>query len=69
MARTDGPVSVCVINLKGGVGKSTIATLLARRAYTERSLDVLAVDLDSQANLSTLIRNYGDVLRYKNFLV
>ena len=33
MARTDGPVSVCVINLKGGVGKSTIATLLARRAF------------------------------------
>lgn len=52
MARTESPVSVCVINLKGGVGKSTIAALLARRAFTERSLDVLAIDLDPQANLS-----------------
>ena len=28
MARADGPITVCVINLKGGVGKSTIATCL-----------------------------------------
>jgi chromosome partitioning protein len=52
MARADGPVSVCIINLKGGVGKSTVCALLARRAYTRRSLDVLAVDVDPQANLS-----------------
>ena len=31
MARPDGRITVCVINLKGGVGKSTIAALLARR--------------------------------------
>jgi chromosome partitioning protein len=41
-----------VINLKGGVGKSTISALLARRGYTHRDLDVLAIDLDPQANLS-----------------
>jgi cellulose biosynthesis protein BcsQ len=52
MARPDGPVSVCLISLKGGVGKSTICALLARRAYTRRPLDVLAVDLDAQAHLS-----------------
>jgi chromosome partitioning protein len=52
MARANGPVSVCLINLKGGVGKSTICALLSRRAYTRRSLDVLAIDLDPQANLS-----------------
>jgi chromosome partitioning protein len=52
MARPGGPVSVCVINLKGGVGKSTISALLARRAFTHRNLDVLAIDLDPQANLS-----------------
>src|ERR1700733_13079748 len=52
MARTDGPVTVCVINLKGGVGKSTIAALLARRGYRTHDLDVLAIDLDPQANLS-----------------
>lgn len=52
MARTGGPVTVCVINLKGGVGKSTIAALLARRGYSTRDLDVLAIDVDPQANLS-----------------
>lgn len=52
MARPDGPITVCVINLKGGVGKSTIAALLARRGYRTHDLDVLAIDLDPQANLS-----------------
>ncbi len=52
MPRPDGPLVVCVINLKGGVGKSTIAALLARRAYSQRRKDVLAIDIDPQANLS-----------------
>jgi len=65
MARTNGPISVCVINLKGGVGKSTISALLARHAYTRRGLDVLAVDLDPQANLSQALMHSD----YNNFLV
>lgn len=64
MARPDGPVVVCVINLKGGVGKSTISALLARRAYTDRGLDVLAIDIDPQANLSQGLMHRG----YANFL-
>jgi chromosome partitioning protein len=52
MTRKSGPLCVCVINMKGGVGKSTIAALLARYAYRSRRADVLAVDLDPQANLS-----------------
>ena len=47
-----GPVCVSIINLKGGVGKTTIAALLGRHAATRMGLDVLAVDLDPQANLS-----------------
>lgn len=47
-----GPVTVCVINLKGGVGKSTITALLSRYAFNSRKKDVLAIDLDPQANLS-----------------
>jgi chromosome partitioning protein len=47
-----GPITVCVINLKGGVGKSTITSLLSRYAFNTRELDVLAIDLDPQANLS-----------------
>ena len=43
---------VSVINLKGGVGKTTIAALLGRSAVGTLGLDVLAIDLDPQANLS-----------------
>lgn len=64
MPKKAGPITICVINMKGGVGKSTIATLLARYAYTQRGLDVLAVDLDPQANLSqSFMRG-----RYNSFL-
>ena len=68
MARPEGPLVVCVINLKGGVGKSTIAALLARRAYSRRNKDVLAIDIDPQANLSqALMRSqYTTFLKNKN---
>jgi chromosome partitioning protein len=62
--RSSGPITVCIINLKGGVGKSTIAALLARQAYVEKQLDVLAVDLDPQANLSQALMHS----RYSSFL-
>lgn len=64
MARADGPITVCVINLKGGVGKSTISALLARRGYSTHNLDVLAIDLDPQANLSQGLMHSD----YKEFL-
>lgn len=51
MAQT-GPICVSVINMKGGVGKTTIAALLSRYASLRLKLDVLAIDLDPQANLS-----------------
>lgn len=65
MARADGPVSVCVINLKGGVGKSTISALLARHAFIQKKLDVLAIDLDPQANLSQglMHESYNEFLK------
>ena len=67
MARDQGPITVCVINLKGGVGKSTISVLLARYAFERLEKDVLAVDLDPQANLSQALmhKNYNDFLREK----
>ena len=46
------PICISVINMKGGVGKSTIAALLARYASIRLRKRVLAVDLDPQANLS-----------------
>ena len=48
----NGPVCIAVINMKGGVGKTTIAALLGRYASRYLDLNVLAVDLDPQANLS-----------------
>ena len=59
----NGPISVSVINLKGGVGKSTIAALLARYA-SRRGRRVLAIDMDPQANLSQAFMWNG----YKKFL-
>ena len=47
-----GPICISIINMKGGVGKTTVAALLARYASLHLKLNVLAVDLDPQANLS-----------------
>ena len=50
-----GPTCVSVINMKGGVGKTTIAALLARYAARDKGLKTLAIDLDPQANLSQVL--------------
>ena len=44
-------VAVSLINMKGGVGKTTVAAQLAHAAAAD-GLRVLAVDLDPQSNLS-----------------
>src|SRR5437773_794742 len=44
-------VSVSLINMKGGVGKTTLAAQLAHDCAL-RKLRTLAIDLDPQANLS-----------------
>ena len=60
----NSPVCVAVINLKGGVGKTTIAALLGRHAVATLGLKVLAVDLDPQANLSQayMRTTYGEFI-------
>jgi len=58
------PVVVSVINLKGGVGKTTVSALLARYAV-KMNLSVLAVDVDPQANLSQALMTEND---YKQFM-
>ncbi|XQA78041.1 ParA family protein [Xanthomonas sacchari] len=47
-------VIVSLINMKGGVGKTTLAAQLAHAA-DQRKLRTLAVDLDPQSNLSQAI--------------
>ena len=54
---------VSVINMKGGVGKSTITALLSQDA-ARRGFNVLAVDLDPQANLSQALMHDA----YLNFI-
>ena len=61
---TKNPIVVSVINLKGGVGKTTVAALLARYA-ARMNLNVLAIDLDPQANLSQALMDESD---YKQFM-
>lgn len=63
MTDKKAPVCISVINMKGGVGKTTVATLLCRYASSHRK--VLAVDLDPQANLSQAIMRENE---YENFL-
>ena len=65
MAEQQGPICISVINMKGGVGKTTVAALLSRYAAQGLDLKVLAVDLDPQANLSQALMG-GPA--YKNFL-
>ena len=60
-----GPTCVSVINMKGGVGKTTIAALLARHAARDKGLKTLAIDLDPQANLSQVLMGAN---QYKSFL-
>ena len=62
---SEGPLCVAVINLEGGVGKTTIAALLGRYALGLLNLKVLAVDLDPQANLSQayMRRRYRQFIR------
>ena len=65
MSATEGPVCVSVINMKGGVGKTTVAALLSRYAALFLNRRVLAIDLDPQANLSQALMRES---RYRQFL-
>ena len=59
-------VTVSLINMKGGVGKTTIASQLAHAADND-NLRVLGVDLDPQSNLSQSIMGaaaYVDHLKH-----
>ena len=55
-------VTVSLINMKGGVGKTTIASQLAHAASGR--LSVLAVDLDPQSNLSQSIMGASDYVKH-----
>ena len=56
-------VVISLINMKGGVGKTTIASQLAHAADTD-GLRVLAIDLDPQSNLSHSIMGPETYVRH-----
>ena len=64
MATNSRPVCISVINMKGGVGKTTIAALLGRYASRRLNRNVLMIDLDPQANLSQAFMHE----KYQQFL-
>jgi len=51
-------VVVSIINLKGGVGKSTLAMILAEYLAFHFGKRVLLIDMDAQANLSYIMVPY-----------
>jgi chromosome partitioning protein len=57
-------VCVSVINMKGGVGKTTLATQLAWYATRERDKKVLLIDLDPQANASQSVMSPHKYVSY-----
>lgn len=59
-------VVVSLINMKGGVGKTTLTFNLAWYAAWRGNLRVLAVDLDPQANLSQYFMGAQSYLDYLN---
>ena len=56
--------TVSLINMKGGVGKTTLAFNLAWYCKSKAKMKVLAVDLDPQANLSQCIMGAKKYLAY-----
>ena len=57
-------VTVSLINMKGGVGKTTLAFNLGWYSAWRKNLKVLAIDLDPQANLSQYFMGAQDYLKY-----
>ena len=49
---------ISIVNQKGGVGKTTLSSLLAFYLLDKRAARVLAIDLDSQRNLSQTLRQF-----------
>jgi chromosome partitioning protein len=60
---------VSLINMKGGVGKSTLTFNLGWYSAWSANLKVLTIDLDPQANLSQYFlgaRDYLELLRHRD---
>ena len=52
-------IKISIANMKGGVGKSTTAMMLADVLSLKHNLEVLVVDCDPQSNLSQMFLSYS----------
>ena len=57
-------ICVSLINMKGGVGKTTLATQIAWYAAWQLDKEVLLIDLDPQANASQSVMSPQTYVRY-----
>ncbi|MDX2259589.1 MAG: ParA family protein [Hyphomicrobiaceae bacterium] len=55
--------TVAVMNTKGGVGKSTIVLALAETLSAEHGKNVLVIDSDAQATVSSMLMTVNDLFR------
>lgn len=60
------PRTVSVVNMKGGVGKSTTVACLAETLAAEGGLRVLVVDLDPQSNVSMMLAGQDRWIELRN---
>lgn len=56
--------TICLINMKGGVGKTTVAVNLADFLVKRENKRVLLIDVDPQFNATQCIMNGGDYIDY-----
>ncbi|MDZ4303629.1 MAG: ParA family protein [Pseudomonas sp.] len=56
---------MAIVNMKGGVGKTTISAHLSREFYRETEKNVLVVDLDPQFNLTQTVFHEKKYERFK----
>lgn len=64
--RPQTPV-VAVSNLKGGVGKTTLAAHIFSALYRDQDLSVCLVDLDPQSNLSQFVLREGELEELRRY--
>lgn len=57
--------TICFANIKGGVGKTTLAINVAHALATELGRRVLVVDMDPQLNATTALLPYDKVQSYR----
>lgn len=57
--------TICFANIKGGVGKTTLATNVAQVLAAKLDLKILLVDMDPQLNATTAVFDYEEAQEHR----